>query len=228
MKKDLYIGGCSQPMVMAISLDRREMTERIIIGQTSVVERWLAGVGKLSALYDIVRPMGTFLVEHEKQNKEVWAQHAGALLTEAVSSLAHRRDKAAAARSYLETRRGNHDMVCEFTVCQSLNWYRAYCTALGSREKGQEFSDRFLYLTRSFNLDLWGKSGDCSVEKAWHVVQKALNGRVRNTMEQTLVVRHAAWNRDEQWLLITESYYPVLQYYLKKLMIILKHMLLNH
>ena len=117
MKTD--IGGCSRPIVMALSLNKLKKTERIIIAPMDEVDAWLAGTGELTAIYDVVRPLGTFLMEHQAQNKGEWSQKAGALLVEAAASLQQRKEKELAAWNFLTEKQNSHDMVCEFAARQS-------------------------------------------------------------------------------------------------------------
>lgn len=216
MKTD--IGGCSRPIVMALSLNKLKKTERIIIAPMDEVDAWLAGTGELTAIYDVVRPLGTFLLEHQAQDRGEWSQKAGALLVEAAASLQHRKEKELAAWNFLTEKQNSHDMVCEFAVRQSWYWYKSCRTMLGSAEKSREYSDLFLFLVRSFKQSLWEKDGACSVDAAWNTVQREINGAVQSSIEQRLALRYAAKSRGEEWLLITESFYPALQYYLRKLM----------
>ena len=217
-KKDMDIGDSARPMVMALSLNRDKKKERIVIGRMDAVEAWLAGTDKLEAICDAVRPLGTFLFEHQAQDRGEWSQNAGALLAEAAASFQHRKEKETAAWNYLAEKRNPHDMVCEFAVRQSWYWYQSCRTVLGSPEKGREYSDLFLFLVRSFKKSLWEKEGACSLEAAWNTVQREINGEVRASIEQRMTIRYAARSRGEEWLLISESFYPALQYYLRRMM----------
>ncbi len=219
MKKiDMDIGDCSRPIVMALSLNKDKKTEHIVIGQVDAMEAWLAVTSKLSAIYDVVRPLGTFLFEHQAQNRGEWSQYAGGLLVEAAASFQHRKEKETAAWNYLTSKQNPDDMVCEFAVRQSWCWYQNCRTVAGSSEKSREYSDLFLFLVRSFKQSLWEKDGVCSLGEAWNTVQREINGEVRASIEQRLVLRYAARSRNEEWILVTESFYPALQYYLRKLM----------
>lgn len=217
-KTVMDIGKSAGPIVMALSLNRDKKTERIIIGQTDKVDAWLAGTDKLTAMYDVVRPLGTFLLEHQAQDRGEWSQNAGALLAEAASSLQNRKEKETAAWNYLSAKQNPEDMVCEFAVRQSWYWYQSLRTVLGSSEKSREYSDLFLFLVRSFRQSLWGKDGACSLDAAWNTVQREINGQVNTSIEQRMIIRYAARSRGEEWLLVSESFYPALQYYLRKLM----------
>lgn len=217
-KRDMDIGNCARPIVMALSLNRDKKTERIIIGQMDAVEAWLTGTDKLEVICDVVRPLGTFLFEHQAQNRGEWSQNAGSLLAEAAESFQHREEKETSAWNYLAEKRNPHDMVCEFTVRQSWYWYQSCRRLLGSPEKSREYRDLFLFLVRSFKESLWEKDGACSLDTAWNTVQWEINGGVRASIEQRMTIRYAARSRGEEWLLISESFYPALQYYLRKLM----------
>lgn len=208
---------CSEPMAMALSLNKKRMTERVIIGKRETVELWLADIEAGEMLYEAERPLGSFLFEHESQAAGEWNENAGSVLMLAVGSTVNRKENADAAWNYLEEKLNSQNPVCIFTACQLWHWYDACHTILGSEKQGKLYGDYVISLTKSFKQKFWGADGDATVLQAWGKIQRALE-RTGRTADRRVDVRYSARKSEEEWVVISESFYPALQYYLKQLM----------
>lgn len=63
---------CYDRLLFVLSLDRKRMKERILIGDAQQIRFRLEGSGDASVLYDSTRPLGTLLVEFEHDEDGAW------------------------------------------------------------------------------------------------------------------------------------------------------------
>ena len=63
---------CYDRLLFVLSLDRKRMKERILIGDAQQIQFRLEGSGDASVLYDATRPLGTLLVDFEHDGDGAW------------------------------------------------------------------------------------------------------------------------------------------------------------
>lgn len=214
---------CTAECVMALSLNREKKTERIIIGERYQVEFWLARCGGGEFYYDAELPLGTLLLEHRSQKSEDWNQYAGGLLLQALEDVESRGELENEAWSYLEPKLCEPDPITKFTAYQCWSWYHKYREWEEDAKASQAYGDDFqglnlIYdsvLNVFFDYRIW--EYDYDINHAWERVRRDLN-QIGRLSDLRLDVRYSEQNRGGEWLVITDSLYSVLQYYLKKLM----------
>ena len=62
-------------IVFALTLDRKKMTERIVIGEMNETRRQLED-GKGNVYFDYTRPLGQFLIDFETDTGREWNRNA--------------------------------------------------------------------------------------------------------------------------------------------------------
>ena len=63
---------CYDRLLFVLSLDRKRMKERILIGDAQQIRLRLEGSEDASVLYDATRPLGTLLVDFEHDEDGAW------------------------------------------------------------------------------------------------------------------------------------------------------------
>lgn len=202
---------CAKPIIMALSLDKQRNCERIIIGQINQVDLWQAGVEDATVLFDEERPLGTFLFQHEAQSEDTWNEKVMDL-DDSLKFRIRRKKYEDTAWEFLEPELHSGDPVRIFTAYQCWYLYQEY----RHRQGGDVYRDDMQTLTRSFKQSLLRTEKACSPEQAWKDIQKSL-GRSGSFWDSRIEIWYPGRYRDKEWLIISCSFYPALQYYLKRI-----------
>lgn len=214
---------CTAGCVMALSLNKEKKTERVIIGQWEQVEFWLASCGGGEFYYDVKRPLGTLLLEKRIQKSVDWSQFAGGLLRDALTDTEAGSALEEEAWGYLEARLKEQDPVIKFTAHQCWSWYHKYRRMQDGEKASQDYGNDFLGLNLIYDsvlnvfLDQKSRNYDYDFKHAWEQLQANLY-KYGTLMDQRLDIRYSMQDGGGEWVVITDSFYPVLQFYLKKLM----------
>lgn len=200
--------------VMALSLNRERNTERIIIGRVDQVSNRMAGIMDAKVFYDQERPLGTFLFEHEKQMVGLWNENI-LTLSEGLAFPISRKKKEDTALAFLESEWETAEPVRVFTAYQCRYWYQHYRNQKGAGDKGRQYADQMEDLVRSFNIKLW-KDPTGTVEEVWKRVQFSLR-RTGTLQDSKVEICYPDRFREREWLIVSYSFYPALQYYLKQI-----------
>lgn len=205
-----------EPIVLALSLDKKRQHEHIIFGPRSQVYSYLAGLTNVKLLYNDTRPLGTFLFEHEAQSAGDWNAYVHTPLSNALHSFAGRTEAFNSAMEYLEPKLNSNDAVCKFTSSISRSLYDKLLTILGSDDKRTEYLKTAANFSRSFKQQILGNEKNSTIAQAEKRIQKAmeLNGLRADTTAQIWYPSHL---RNNEWILISESFYPAILYYLRRL-----------
>lgn len=202
------------PVVMALSLNQEKNTERIIIGNADQVSNRMAGIRDAEVLCDQERPLGTFLFEHEKQMTGFWNENI-LTLSESLTSPFGRKEKEDTALAFLESEWETGEPLRIFTACYCWYLYQQYRSQRGHGNKGRQYAEQMENLVRSFNIKLW-IDPTSTVEEVWKRVQFSLR-RTGTLLDSKVEICYPDRFREREWLLISHSFYPALQYYLKQI-----------
>ena len=213
-KTEFPRNGRMLPIIMALSLNREKNTERIIVGRVDQVSNRMAGIRDAEVLCDQERPLGTFLFEHEKQMSGLWNENI-LTLGESLTSPFGRKEKEDAALAFLESEWKTGEPLRIFTAYQCWYWYRYYWNQKGYGGKEKLYEDQMENLVRSFNIKLW-KDPTGTVEEAWKQVQFSVR-RTGTLLDSKVEIWYPDRFREREWLIISHSFYPALQYYLKQI-----------
>lgn len=204
------------PIVLAISLDKHRQREHIIIGDSTQVHSYLSGMPNTQLLYDETRPLGTFLSEHEAQSRETWNQHVHSLLGEALSSFVGRSDKYNAAMAYLKPMLHSKDAVCCFTANLAHRVYEIKLTSFGSPKSQIDYMNYASPVSESFRQIIWGEQQKSTVQQTLTRVQEHMKSKCSRVDSSAQLWLPNRLNSSE-WLLVWESLYPIVLYYLQRL-----------
>ena len=200
--------------VMALSLNRERNTERIIIGRVDQVSNRMTGIMDAEVFYDQERPLGTFLFEHEKQRVGPWNENI-LTLSEGLAFPISRKKKEDTALAFLESEWETAESVRVFAAYQCWYWYQNYRDQKWQGDKGNKYADQMEDLVRSFSKKLW-EDPKCTVEKAWESVQVSIR-RTGTLQDSKVEIWYPDKFREREWLIVSYSFYPALQYYLKQI-----------
>ena len=206
----------SAPVVLAISLDKRRQREHIIIGDSTQVHSYLSGTPNTQLLYDETRPLGTFLNEHEAQSRETWNQYVYSPFGEALSSIFGRADNFGAAIAYLEPMLHSKDAVCYFTATCALRTYEALQVPLGSNDRRIKYMNYASNISKSFQQIVWGDKKTSTVQQAVDRVQEKMKSNCLRA-DTTAQIWYPNSRNSSEWILVWESLYPVILYYLQRM-----------
>lgn len=121
-----------EPIVLALSLDKKHMREHIMIGPKSQILLRIAESPTAQVFLDQKRPLGTFLFECEEQTQSDWNLHVHSLLSQALDSWVGRKEAEQSAWEYLEPRLNSSNAVCKFAAHCAVNVYCDQITPHGS------------------------------------------------------------------------------------------------
>ena len=161
MKADFILN----PIIIAVSLNRGDAKERVVVGKKSQVYSRLNGNAESRVLYDKVRNIGEFIFEHEKQLNKDWNAGVVFPLREALACPVGRVKNENAAWQYLEEKEKCGDSITIFTAACCRRWYEENKTLWGSRRYAKRFEGRIMGLTRSFKQLIVDEEKECTIEK---------------------------------------------------------------
>lgn len=204
------------PIILALTMDKAHMRERIVIGEEYQVRNRLWGHQESEVLYDEERPLGTFLFSHEKQLDEDWNAAAVYPLKKALSSALRRKEQESSAREFLKEKEVSCDPICIFAAYQCRRWYKENRTPLGSERSGDRFERQIMGLTKSFKRILWGGEKDYSVDQVMSRMKlyARINGNGSDTQAR---IWYPGKRRNAEYLIIEDSFVPAIWYYLNHL-----------
>lgn len=126
------------------------------------------------------------------------------------------------AWSFLERKMCSADPIIKFTAYQCWSWYYKYRQLQEGADLSQKYADVFLGLSiiYSFGLNVFldetSLECDYDIKKAWGRVRRCVE-KIGTNKDMRLNIRYSEQEKGSEWLLTTDSFYPLLQYYLKQL-----------
>ncbi len=141
------------PVVLAVSLDRKNAAEHVLLGEEDVIRKFLEGTGAQSPLREERLPLGTLLFGLEGQSQEEWVRKALQPLKEAAQSLLHRKEWEQKAWQYLGEKQNSHDFAACFAACRCWQSYLRCRNVLGG---SAAFEAQTRHLIASFGRPLLG------------------------------------------------------------------------
>lgn len=206
----------SDPIIFALSLDKKRQKEHIVFGVSTQVRSYLDGLSGASVLFHAERPLGTFLFEIESQSQADWNLHAHSLLAEALVSPVGRTEKVEKAKKYLKDMLASGNAVCRFTACKSLSVYEYLQKPFDLTDKRSDYEYRAANISRAFKQVIWGGDKSISVAQSLKRVQKTLetNGFAPDTRAE---IHYPSRTGQDEWIIVSDSLYPTILYYLSRL-----------
>lgn len=209
MSTDVY----RDSVVMAISLDKAKGKEHIVIGKESCVHYRLNGNVDVEVLYDEEKRLGEFLFIHETHLDKDWNEKAIYPLRRALTSPVGRKKYEDVSWQFLAEKENNHDPVGVFTANCLRKWYADLKKPLGSERSGEQFQECVMGLTRSFKQIIWGEEKRCSIKQILERMERytGINADARDMQAR---IWYPGKRRKAEYLIIENSYFPALWYYL--------------
>lgn len=204
---------CRDSVVMAISLDKAKGKEHIVIGKESCVYYRLNGNVDVEVLYDDEKRLGEFLFIHDLYLDKDWNENVTYPLRRALTSLVGRKNYEEVAWRFLEEKESNHDPVGIFTANCLRKWYADLKMPLGSERTGEQFQERVMGLTRSFKQIIWGEEKKYSIKQILERMER-YTGINADTRDMQARIWYPGKQRKAEYLIIENSYFPALWYYL--------------
>lgn len=206
----------NDPLIFAMSLDRKRQKEHIVFGASSQVRSCLEGRTGFSVLFDAERPLGTLLVEHESQSQAEWNFGAHSLLAEALAFPIGKAEQVKSAKKFLDHMLSSNNAICRYTACRSLSVYEHLQTPLGSSSSKGEYENAAFNVSRSFNQVIWGDKKNRSVSQSLNHLREHLEHH-GFTQDLSAEIRYPGRAGKDEWIIVTNSLYPVILYYLTRL-----------
>lgn len=201
------------PIIIAVSLNRGDAKERVVVGEKSQVYSRLNGNAESRVLYDEVRNIGEFIFEHEKQLNKDWNAEVIFPLREALACPVGRAKNESAAWQYLEEKEKCGDSITIFTAACCRRWYEENKTLLGSRRYAKRFEGRIMGLTRSFKQLIVEEEKECTIEKIMDGMRQSTSVYTTDS-EMSTTFQYPARRCEGKYLIIDHTFLPAIWYYM--------------
>lgn len=192
-------------IVFALALDRKKMTERIVIGEMSETRRHLEdGTGDI--YFDQTRPLGTLLIDFETDAGREWNENAMTLCESygKVLPFAGERWKVAAPVSdYLRGKYGSGEPSAMFAAMKT---WEEYLTCFHANHGADMLIRRLSSLYRPFFL--------YEQSRPWQEEAAAALSKVLRGEEAAVELWYPALKRSFEYVVASASFLPLIAYYL--------------
>lgn len=195
-------------IVFALTLDRKKMTERIVIGEMSETRRRLEG-GEGDVYYDQTRPLGKFLIDFEADTGREWNRNAMTLREsygKAIPLESARWKLAAPVADFL---RGKYESGEPSALFAAVKTWEEYLNCYNLNHGADLLIGRLSALYRPFFL-----YGD---NRPWQEGQAAALSKVLRDEEAAVELWYPVLKRSFECVVASASFLPVIAYYLHKI-----------
>lgn len=195
-------------MVFALTLDRKKMTERIVIGEMEEVRFRLERDSSEVSL-DVVRPMGSLLLGFESDPDRLWNTNAMLLhqsYEKGVLFGEERWKMVEPGAQFLQQKYESGEPAGMFTAMRT---WEEYLNCYNLKHGPQLFLDRMAILCRPFFL--YGQYRPCQEEAATALSQTLHAG------ESTVELWYPVKKRPFECIVAHASFQPMIFYYLNKI-----------
>ena len=214
---------CYDRILFVLTLDRKKMKERILIGEELQVRFRLQGDMDADVLCDTTRPLGTFLAEFEHDPDGEWNRFGLAPLRDALHSNRWKQPALEqAAGEFLKTKFDTGDPLRMYAAFRIWNGY------LLAREpaKRAEACDRFMDKISHFTMTFQQRSplqfdSDTGRPQPFHISSRIF-GSVP-AAETRLDLWYPDNRRTTECVAAYTTFYPLITYYLNRLNLSLIH-----
>lgn len=195
-------------IVFALALDRKKMTERIVIGETNETRRQLEnGTGNI--YYDQTRPLGKLLIDFETDSEREWNRNA-MTLCESYGRVfpfeAERWKAAAPVADFLRSKYENGEPSALFAAIRT---WEEYLNCFHLNHGADMLIRRLSTLYRPFFL-----YGD---NRPWQEEAAAALSKVLREEEAAVELWYPALKRSFECVVASASFLPLIAYYLHKI-----------
>ncbi len=195
-------------IVFALTLDRKKMTERIVIGETDETRRRLED-GAGDVYYDQTCPLGKLLIDFERDSQREWNTNA-MLLRESYSKAfiidTERWRMAAPVSDFL---RSKYDSGEPSALFAAIKTWDEYLNCFNLNHGADMLIQRLSTLYRPFIL-----YGDY---RPWQDEAAAALSKVLRDEESAVELWYPALKRSFEYVVVSASFLPLIAYYLHKI-----------
>jgi hypothetical protein len=194
-------------IVFALSLDRKKMTERIVIGETNETRRHLED-GTGDVYLDCTRPLGKLLIDFEADSEREWNRNAMTLRESYGKAIPfeNRWKTAAPVADFLRYKYRSGEPSALFAAVKT---WDEYLTCFNLNHGADLLISRLSALYRPFFL-----YGD---NRPWQEEVAAALSKVLRDEEAAVELWYPALKRSCECVVASASFLPVIAYYLHKI-----------
>ena len=195
-------------IVFALALDRKKMTERIVIGEMSETRRHLEdGMGNV--YYDQTRPLGKLLIDFEADAGREWNQNLMYLSESYGKGVLFEAERWKAAASVAEFLRGKYGDANPSAMFAAVKTWEEYLNCFHLNHGADMLIGRLSSLYRPFFL--YERS------RPWQEEAAAALSNVLRSEETAVELWYPALKRSFEYVVASASFLPVIAYYLHKI-----------
>lgn len=195
-------------IVFALTLDRKKMTERIVIGETNETRRQLEdGTGDI--YYDQTRPLGTLLIGFESDSEMEWNRNAMTLRESYGKIFPFDKERTKMSAPVSDFLRGKYESGEPSAVFAALRTWEEYLNCFNLNHGADLLIRRLSSLYRPFFL-----YGD---NRPWQEEAAAALSKVLREEEAAVELWYPVLKRSFECVVASASFLPVIAYYLHKI-----------
>ena len=195
-------------VVFALTLDKKHMTERVVVGKSEDARRRLDG-GESEVYYDGTRPLGTLLFNFEGDKKGEWNKN-GIILRESYGKIfprdAERWKLSAPVSDYLRGKYENGEPSIMFAAIRT---WEDYLNCFNMNHGADLLTDKLFMLYKPFAI-----YGDY---KPWKEESKTALSKAIRDGESSVELWYPAAKRPFETVVTGSSFLPLIFYYLYKI-----------
>jgi hypothetical protein len=192
-------------VVLAVTLDKKRMAERIIIGRTDEVRRQLDGKSG-EVYYDETRPLGSLLLTLEGDKKNAWNEQ-GAVLRESFDNEYGRWEMTAPVSDYL---RGKYETGEPSAMFAAIRTWDDYLNCYYMNHGDNILTDKLFMLYRPF--DIYANNKPWKLNAASAVMTDAVRDG-----ESGVELWYPMAKRPFETVVAGSSLLPIISYYLHRI-----------
>ena len=207
---------CFERILFVLTLDRKKMKERILIGEEQQIRFRLNGSQNAEVLCDMTRPLGTFLINFERDTDRDWNLYGLSPLRQALhSNRWEQPELEQAASEFLWEKYLSNDPLKMYVAFRIWN---SYLLAREPRDRNaacDRFMDKMSSLTGVFHNETM--SFDRETGKPKHFQAGSLYFKGAPSEDTRLDLWFPDNRRTEECVSAYASLYPLITYYLNRL-----------
>lgn len=195
-------------IVFALTLDRKKMTERIVIGEMNETRRQLEDrTGNI--YYDEMRPLGTLLIGFESDSEREWNRNAMTLCESYGKIFPFDRERIKMSVPVSDFLRGKYEIGEPSAMFAAIRTWEEYLNCFNLNHGADLLIRRLSSLYRPFFL-----YGD---NRPWQEEATAALSKVLREEEAAVELWYPVLKRSFECVVATASFLPVIAYYLHKI-----------
>lgn len=195
-------------IVFALALDRKKMTERIVIGEMSETRRHLED-GTGNVYYDQTRPLGKLLIDFEADAGREWNQNLMCLSESYGKGVLFEAERWKVAVPAAEFLRGKYGGANPSAMFAAVKTWEEYLNCFHLNHGADMLIGRLSSLYRPFFL--------YEHSRPWQEEAAAALSNVLRSEETAVELWYPALKRSFEYVVASASFLPVIAYYLHKI-----------